>query len=181
MACVNGYITVYAPNHPRSWGNGMIYEHTLVAEQKLHRPLSAQEVVHHIDYDRSNNDPSNLLVFATEQEHTRFHNTGEYYLDEEGVAHSPQLEDKFCARCGKQITTRKGLYCVNCLNIEKRLVKNRPLREELKQLIRNNSFVQIGRMYGVSDQAIRNWCRLVNLPTKKREIKQYTDQEWEKI
>lgn len=57
----------------------------------------------------------------------------------------------------------------------------RPSREELKQLIRTKPFTQIGKMYGVSDNAIRKWCDFEKLPRKKNEINKYTDEEWELI
>lgn len=57
----------------------------------------------------------------------------------------------------------------------------RPNRKELKKLIRTKSFLEIGRMFNVSDNAIRKWCDAEKLPRKKTEIKQYTDEEWEKI
>ena len=33
-------------------------------------------------------------------------------------------------------------------------------------------------MFSVSDNAIRKWCKNYNLPYKKTEIKNYTDEEW---
>ena len=57
----------------------------------------------------------------------------------------------------------------------------RPSRKELKQLIRTKPFTQIGKMYGVSDNAIRKWCDFEKLPRKKNEINKYTDEEWELI
>jgi hypothetical protein len=36
-------------------------------------------------------------------------------------------------------------------------------------------------MYGVSDNAIRKWCVSEKLPKTKKEIKAYSDKEWEKI
>lgn len=60
-------------------GNGTTYEktygrhtHRLVAEQILGRPLAAGEIVHHIDGNKRNNDPSNLMVM-TQAEHCRLH------------------------------------------------------------------------------------------------------------
>jgi uncharacterized protein YjcR len=43
----------------------------------------------------------------------------------------------------------------------------RPNRDELKQLIRTLPFTKIGKMFGVSDNAIRKWCNAYNLPRKK--------------
>lgn len=48
-------------------------------------------------------------------------------------------------------------------------------------MIRKESFLAIGKKFNVSDNAIRKWCRAVNLPEKKTEIKKYTDEEWELI
>lgn len=57
----------------------------------------------------------------------------------------------------------------------------RPNREELKALIRKKSFVQIGKDYAVSDNTIRRWCKAYNLPSLKRDINSYTDEQWKKI
>jgi len=46
--------------------------HIQIAEEMLGRPLLPDEVVHHIDLDRHNNDPSNLMVM-TRSEHARLH------------------------------------------------------------------------------------------------------------
>jgi uncharacterized protein YjcR len=38
-------------------------------------------------------------------------------------------------------------------------MKNRPNKEELQKLIDNYSWVYIGKLYNVSDNAIRKWAR----------------------
>lgn len=75
------------PEHHLATTNGMVYEHLLVAERMLGRPLRKEEVVHHKDRNRSNNDQNNLLVFASNADHSAFHACGIYFLDWEGVAH----------------------------------------------------------------------------------------------
>lgn len=57
----------------------------------------------------------------------------------------------------------------------------RPNREELKELVRNNRFVTIGEMYGVTDDGVRKWCSKFGLPTRMSKIKEYSDEEWDKL
>lgn len=57
--------TTYRKRHGR-------HEHRVVAEQMLGRPLEHGEIVHHIDGDKHNNDPSNLMVM-TQDHHIREH------------------------------------------------------------------------------------------------------------
>lgn len=49
------------------------YEHRLVMAEMLGRPLLRTEVVHHVDHDRQNNDPGNLMLFASHAEHAAYH------------------------------------------------------------------------------------------------------------
>lgn len=49
------------------------HEHRIVAEQMLGRPLKKGEVVHHIDGNKRNNSPENLMVFSSQVEHAKWH------------------------------------------------------------------------------------------------------------
>ena len=48
------------------------HQHRLIMEKMLGRKLRDYEVVHHIDGDKRNNDPENLMVM-TAGDHRRFH------------------------------------------------------------------------------------------------------------
>ena len=63
------------------------------------------------------------------------------------------------------------------MSLKSRTVE-RPSREELKKLIREKPFLQIGKMFNVSDNAIRKWCDRMDLPRKKTDINAYSDEEW---
>jgi len=61
----DGYLLVQAPKgHPGANSNGYIRYHRLLMEQTLGRYLLPEEVVHHIDGNKKNNDPDNLELFA---------------------------------------------------------------------------------------------------------------------
>lgn len=93
----------------------------------------------------------------------------------------PSKEKRYCKKCGKEITvySKSGL-CASCVGAKNR-VAVRPLREELKRLIRKSPFAEIGRMYNVTDNSIRKWCKAEGLPSKKSEINSISDEEWELI
>lgn len=86
----------------------------------------------------------------------------------------------YCSKCGKQLhnKTLTGM-CRSCYESVRQT--RRPSREELKDLIRKIPFTQIARQYQVSDNAIRKWCNAEQLPSTKKEINHFTDEEWQKI
>ena len=59
--------------------------------------------------------------------------------------------------------------CQECRSKER--VKNIPEKEELEKLIFNIPFTEIGRKFGVSDNAVRKWCKKYQLPNKAKDIK----------
>lgn len=71
-----------------------------------------------------------------------------------------------------------GKYCSQkCAHIAQQRAE-RPDRTKLKELIRTMSFLQIGKLFNVSDNTIRKWCKSMSLPYKSSDIKKYSDQEW---
>ena len=145
--------------------------HTLVAEAFIPNPNNLSEV-NHKDYNKENNYVDNLewcTHNANMQDMFEHYNIKIHYK-------------KYCIDCNKELYSDKCTRCIKCSNIinnkNKAKVKNRPDRETLKQLIRNNSMLMIGRMFGVSDNAIRKWCMKYNLPYKSTVIKCYSDIEW---
>ena len=87
-----------------------------------------------------------------------------------------QSNKNYCIDCGKEID-KKATRCVECSH-KQQYVCEHPDRETLKNLIRNKTFIDIGKQYNVRDNTIRKWCKKVNLPTKRTEINNYSDEEW---
>lgn len=57
-------------------------------------------------------------------------------------------------------------------------IQKKPSREVLKEQIRFMPFLQIGKMYEVSDNAVRKWCKSYSLPSRVTDIKMISDEDW---
>jgi hypothetical protein len=63
----NGYIRLLQPEHNRANMRGYVYEHIVVMENHLGRPLTKNENVHHINGNRGDNRIENLQLWSTRQ------------------------------------------------------------------------------------------------------------------
>lgn len=78
-----------------------------------------------------------------------------------------------CSKCGKIISygTVNNL-CRECYIKSTRIVE-RPNKEQLYNILIENqgNFCKVGRLFGVSDNAIRKWCKNYGLPSHSKDYK----------
>ncbi|GGP13518.1 HNH endonuclease [Oceanobacillus neutriphilus] len=67
-----GYRLLCKPNHPNSDKRGYVLEHRYVLSEHLGRPLREDEIVHHKDGDKLNNDLDNLEIMDRSS-HSKLH------------------------------------------------------------------------------------------------------------
>lgn len=200
---LNGYIAVYCPEHERAFENGCVYEHIIVAEKILGRHLTINECVHHKDKDKTNNNETNLMIFSTNEDHISYHAGGNAILQQNGtyktesvttkLMHRDEIEDNInndiidsnstiiinktkynlCPVCNVNLKTHDAQMCKSCRC--KIRASHIPSKTYLKSLIYSIPFTQIGHMYGVSDNAVKKWCKKYELPFRKKDL--YTYQE----
>ena len=70
----NGYKMLKCKNHPNKDSKGYVREHILVMEKEIGRFLNKNEIVHHIDGNKLNNNINNLKLMS-DYEHRKFHSS----------------------------------------------------------------------------------------------------------
>ena len=141
--------------------------HRLVAIAFCDGYSELRNEVNHKDGNKSNNVYSNL------EWSTRLENV--HHAIEEGLITHKELKiyNFKCKNCGNDFSSpeKDRIYCTEECVKEGRRIVERPSKEELLNLIVNHPFTTISKMYNVSDNAIRKWCKSYGLPYKKKDIK----------
>ena len=82
--------------------------------------------------------------------------------------------EQICPVCKEKFYNDRGKFCSpKCYNVHNRKCVH-PSKEELKKMITSQSMLSIGKNYGVSDNAVRKWCKKYNLLTCSSEAERTT-------
>jgi predicted nucleic acid-binding Zn ribbon protein len=73
-----------------------------------------------------------------------------------------------CKVCKKE--THNTKYCsYECSTQDKRKVE-RPSKNKLIQMLKDNNWTKVGKIFNVTDNTIRKWAKSYNIPTSRKEI-----------
>jgi hypothetical protein len=124
------YPVVYVPGHPRANSSGCVALHIMLAERALGRRLPPGVEVHHVDGDRHDDKPTNLVICQDRVYHHLLHvrakvvraganpNTHIYC----GVCAMPKPAEAF-PNSARSKTTGRGSRCNDCTRLYRLRVK----------------------------------------------------------
>ena len=169
----NGYVVVEYPDHPKAFDTGTgvmgVYEHVLIAEEEvIDRQIKAGEVVHHLDLNKSNNSPENLMVLENPM-HGKLHG----WLNKNTITPNDNYRERKsvgCIRCKccERPINAEEIYCsVHCMN-EDRTNSLYPTKDELERLVWEKPTTQVAELFGVSDTAIGKLCTKLGIEKPPR-------------
>lgn len=150
-----GYKYFYDTFHPLSGSSGKVLLHRHEVSKKLCRWITDDEHVHHLDQDKANNSWNNLEILSR-NEHTRLHNK------ERGYNILEKINCKYCQKLFRQRKISQTYCSTTCVKYASRKT-TRPAKETLRQLLIKFSRVKVGKMFGVSDNAIKKWQKAYNM------------------
>ena len=76
----------------------------------------------------------------------------------EKISKPEKIKSKNYCSCGKEIDNRSK-SCQKCNTDKYYKVKNRPTKDELRLMISDTSLEAVGRVYGVSGNAVKKWLK----------------------
>jgi len=118
------YRVILSPGHPYADKDGFVYEHRLVVERAIGKPLAPRHHVHHVDGDGLNNAPNNLVICESIGYHNSLHRRERALV---ACGHAGWFSCPFCKEYDdpknmkRRFTNRQEQYMhVRCFNAWRR-------------------------------------------------------------
>lgn len=144
------------------------YDKCIAALEFHHVEPSGKDFsISHKGHTRSWNEIKNELdkcILVCANCHREIHSSA---LNKEKVIERISIKlEKLCPICSKNFivgaTDSTQQFCSqDCYKVSIRKVKERPTKEQLLEQLTTTSYVQLGKKYGVSDNAIRKWLKVL--------------------
>ena len=143
------YQYALVPEHPKATKNGYVLMHRIVIENNLKRLLNDNEIVHHIDGNKKNNNIENLQVMESKA-HNKMH----------GLENGRMHVKLKCPNCGKifdipknasflQKPSKYNCTCCSsrCRGIFYRKIQTNGLTHIMENAISENLLAEYRRFY----------------------------------
>jgi len=152
------YIYFLDKKHPLAYQpHGLVYYHRHVASLKIGRWLTPEEIVHHIDENRVNNNFDNLEVMSR-IEHSKLH-------------HPLTWDNSYrvCCICLNQYKpkSKEQIFCSDkCSKLSQ--IRFEVTKEELTKLVWQMPTSKVGELFDVSDKAVEKRCKKLGIEKPPR-------------
>lgn len=132
---------------------------------------------HHVNKDEKEESPSYIImrwsferakkelekcILVCSNCHREIHAADKANMSLELQRYVKPWIEKECQFCGKKYNTKNNVqsYCnLTCKGLGQPRKVERPTKEQLEELIKTTNWTQLGRMFGVSDNAVRKWAK----------------------
>lgn len=160
---VLGYEYFLDKTHPLSHKNtGKVYLHRHLMSIKLGRWLTPEEIVHHIDGNKSNNSLHNLEVLS-KKEHAHLH---------QGTVEYTELSCPVCGTLFKvnSVTAHLRKHCSEKCSKFSQIKDKTITKELLDELIPTTTWVELGKIFGYSDVGIKKRAKALGctIPVRRK-------------
>ena len=98
-------------------------------------------------------------------------------IEEASKIVSMKTEDFKKKCCDFGIPTSHNEIKLFIVDVKTRASRDPGKEELIKAFVENDLvFVRVGKLYGVSDNAVRKWCKKYGIPTRKKELAKYMEE-----